>query len=736
MSARFGGPPTSPLARAAAMLSLIALVACSGETLYDTGSGPDVPGPTIRLVDPTAGAQITTGRQVRIRVEASDSLGVSELEVTYRGVATGTIMRTYSPPQTTVVLDTLLQLPAGTGELELRATARNGLGGASQSQEVALEVVAGDETAPSVSYVSFTPARMELGDSIRVRVTAADNSGGSGLARLGLTVLVRTDDRPDTLVFERSATYSPARADQATEEFAFPPPFTSVQDLPRTMALDIFAFAVDSAGNCRATAGSAQVACAPLRPGQPEPIIAAGASTADTTIVVTGTSVRLPANTTVADAVVDMARQRLYLSSVTQSKVEIMDLTTRTFGQFVRVGSEPWGLALNRSGDTLIVGNSGGTNISYVPLQSATPTEDIFKRIRTPNNSIFVVARSIDQDGLQRLGATIIDFSDRPQFIAQDYLGRLLYSTRPTNAAPDGTLRIAVNEAGWQQPEVRLLLDDLVTEPDTARITIAHVDSLRVFTSPGVSDRIEIYDHVPGFPNSIVRSGIRPLFAAIDSLQRDPDSDILWRAGDLDLQVTGLRDTTYVAASGDRRRIAFGEGAASPGRIIMWNAPTGSISNEITVADLVGNASERVTGIALNNDGTLNVARGTQGAYFFKEDLRLQGFSASPVSTAGSGAQLHPDHPTYNVFPPSGPNTLGFVAAGDVIRIFDTVHFSSRGQLPVRDPITGPLRVSRPPAGATGACPGPDCVVARLYGVTNAGTIVIVDVRTRDILQP
>jgi hypothetical protein len=149
----------------------------------------------------------------------------------------------------------------------------------------------------------------------------------------------------------------------------------------------------------------------------------------------------------------------------------------------------------------------------------------------------------------------------------------------------------------------------------------------------------------------------------------------------------------------------------------------------------VGNASEHITGIALNRDGTLNVARGTMGAYFFKEDLRLQGFAASPASTAGSGAQLHPDHPTYNVFPPSSPNTLSFVAAGDVIRIVDTVHFSSRGEIPVRDPITGPLRVSRVPAGAGGPCPGPDCVVARLYGITNAGTVVIVDVRSRDILQ-
>ena len=670
---------------------------------------------------------------MRVLVTATDSLGVSDIEVTYRGVVTGTITRTFAPPRTTVVLDTVIQLPTTAGDLEIRATARNGLGGAGQSNVVSLEVVRGDETPPLVEYTSFTPSRMELTDSIRVSVTGRDNSGGSGLARLGLTVLVRSDQNADTLVFEQSSSYTPPRASPATEVFAFPPPFTSVQDLPRTLVLDIYAFAVDSAGNCTATAGAGALPCAPLRPGQAEPIIAAGTGSNDTTVVVTGRSVNLPSSTIVPDAAVDVARQRLYLSSLTQSRVEVLDLNTLNFNSSIRVGSQPWGITLNRTSDTLIVANSGGTNISYVPLGSANPTEDVLKRIRTPNNSVFIVQRDEDQ-GLVRLAATFIDFSDRPQFIAQDYLGRLLYSTRPTPAAPDGTLRIATNQSGWQAPEVRLLFSELVTQPDTGKFTIANIDSLRVFISPGSSDLIELYDHRDGFPTQIVRSGIKSLFAAIDSLEADPNSDIIWRAGTLDLEVTGLRDTTYVAASGDRRRIAFGEGSTPAGRIIMWNAPTSSISNEITIGDIVGNASERVTGIALNTDGTLNVARGGEGAYFFKEDLRLQGFSNAPTPPLlpGSGAQLHPQHPSYNVFPPSGPNTLSFVASGDVIRIVDTVHFSSRGEIPVRDPITGPLRVSVPPSSA--GCPGPNCVVARLYGVTNAGTVVIVDVRTRDIL--
>jgi hypothetical protein len=45
----------------------------------------------------------------------------------------------------------------------------------------------------------------------------------------------------------------------------------------------------------------------------------------------------------------------------------------------------------------------------------------------------------------------------------------------------------------------------------------------------------------------------------------------------------------------------------------------------------------------------------------------------------------------------------------------------------------GPLRVSTPLSGETAGCPGQDCIVAKLYGVTEKGTVVIVNVRTRDI---
>src|SRR5690625_6992037 len=122
-------------------------------------------------------------------------------------------------------------------------------------------------------------------------------------------------------------------------------------------------------------------------------------------------------------------------------------------------------------------------------------------------------------------------------------------------------------------------------------------------------------------------------------------SDVFYHRGTLILDQIGLSDTTFVSASGDRGRIAFGEGATGPtGRIILWHAEDEGISNEVSVVDLVGNASDRINGVALNRDGSLGVARGDRGAFFFTPDLQMVGSFAEGLETGGAGAALPPDH--------------------------------------------------------------------------------------------
>jgi len=262
---------------------------------------------------------------------------------------------------------------------------------------------------------------------------------------------------------------------------------------------------------------------------------------------------------------------------------------------------------------------------------------------------------------------------------------------------------------------------------------------------------IRIIDHVPGFPNMIIDTASAE--AGLEALLRGLGSDIVVCSGALLNSAVGTRDTTFVAASGDEAWIAFGEGAtAEAGRIIMFDGsdtqpigpgclPDGQ-SNEVKILDLIHNASERVTGLGLNQNGTLGVARGDFAAYYFDRSLRLEGTFSEDINPGGFGAALHPDHNTESAG--STAETLSFVGTAEAtIKIIDTFHFFARGEVPIRDPIVGPLRPTRPIPGFDNVgltCPGdPRCVVVKLFGVTqSAGAtrpdgVVIIDVRERDI---
>lgn len=740
MATKQHGPKPAPiqtLTRRLAVLAFTGVIAgCNGDTLYrDTVEGN---GPAMLIERPVTGGQVTQGRRVPVRVTAADSIGVARIEVIWTGVQSGRIEIPILPPRNTVTIDTAFVLATGsTGNLELRAVGTNGVGAIGRSDAVSLNVTAGDTEAPSLSLVATVPGRVELTDSLRVRVTASDNEGGSGLTRIGLTAIVRTLGSATAQVFEQVFDINPPATGTVVRDFAFLPPFASQTTIPRTMTFEFHAFAVDSASNCAAAVAATpqQLTCEEYSDAQGTHVISGGAAAGLTTTVTAGRSYVLPANSAVADAVPDVTRERLYMSNKGRNRIEVFDLRARQFVSPVTVGSEPWGLSMNRSNDTLIVANSGGTNVSFVPLAGSTLSEAVSRRIHTPNAVIFEIAISTDATGFPRYAPTFVDFSDRPQYIAQDAAGRLLYSTMPTPASPDGTMRVGENLGGWQFPEVRLLLSGTVFEADSSTITILNIDSLRVFTSPSQGDLIELYDHRRGFPGTIIASGIVPLGNALSIMANNPESDIDWVPGRYDRELANLGDTTFVVASGDRRRVAFGEGARGNGRVILWRSADASISNEITIADLVSNSAERILGVTLNNDGTLGAVRGTSAAYFFKnDDLRLEGLFAAPVTPGGqSGAGLHPQHPSYATYPPSGTGTLAFVADETRIRIVDTVHFTERGTIEVRDRVIGPMRVSPPLPGDNTGCTGGDCIIARIYAVTSAGAVTLVEVRGRDI---
>lgn len=606
----------------------------------------------------------------------------------------------------------------------------------------------GGEPPPSAGEVRATveviaPDRIELTDSIVVRITGWDQAAARGVTRLGYTALVRDEAGGGERVLrsDRILAPVPGRGDTVTTSFTIRPDWIAPGNLPEGFRMDVYAWASDSSGSCAVALPEVSDRVFPcVRAVQAgDTTITGGTRPAPIPVLaVVGRTVRFPTPTiVVGDIVVDTLRGNLFLSNRLSNRLHVFQPAAFNWAADVSVGSEPWGLHLNRSGDTLLVANSGGTSVSYVTL-NGTPREVVGRRLQTRNTALFEFTvkerEGVPEDTIVD-AARFLDFSDRPQYTAQDNRGLLLYSTRPTSAAPRGTVRVIENRPGWTEPETRILAripKDLVYSERT--VSVVNADSIHFYEGGS----IEVWDHEPGFPERTIRSGIHRPLDALRALTTTA-SDVEWRLDAAwELEAVSFADTTYVAAARDRSYIAFGDGGQPEvGRVVLWEASTATISRRLTVADLVNNASERVRALELNRDGSLGLARGAFGTYFFSNDLRLRG-TVPELQAGGGGVALHPDHPDTPAPVASSAVTLAFTMSGDrSIRILDTVHYGERGRIPLRDAISGPLRVTPPLPTDNGGqgrnCSGSSCVVVKVFGVTAGGGVVVVDVRASDI---
>ncbi len=738
------------------LLSLLLLVgtltqaACDGDTLYDAIPA-DVDPPEVSIVFPASGGEVQAGQRVPVQVSATDQEGISSITIRITGAVSELITIQFAPPDTAVQADTAFTVPAeATGNIQISVTGVNTQGVQSSAADVVLSVTNVDRLPPWVSLMVEAPPRMELTDLIKVTVRAFDNAGGDGIATTGLTAIVTNTSRSDTLVLNPTETFTGSAADTAVSEFTFSPPFIDPTQLPDTLRIVFFGVAYDREGNCAGAVDEEftnQVACSSVPINGTDYDIANAVTESRQVIAVTGRTSLTPGGGVLSDLLVDPIRSRVYVSNLSRNRIQILEADPGTWGQEVWVGAEPWGLAFSSGGDSLFVANSGGTSISFVSLAGA-PREDLERRFVTQNNALWEVVKSIgsttgDSTAVAdtTLSSLFYDFSDRPQFVAQDAAGRLLFSTRPTSAASTGTVREVRNMMGWAAPDTRIVVhpDDVVR--DDLSTAIVHVDSVYAAVDGSC---VQMWDHKPGFPSIVVTSGCLPLEDALAAMvvHRDAGNSDIWfvEKGQWEFERLALRDTTFVVASGDREWVAFGEGGTDDdeaGRITLWNSDWAGIHSRLLVSDLVNNASERVTGLDLNYDGSLGSASGDGASYFWSTDLRLQG-SVTKTVPGGAGAVLHPNMPSFTPGMVSSDLTLAFVGQADkTIRILDTTHFTERGQLHIRDLIVGPLKAGPPlPTdndGLGAACVGDDCIVLKLYGITDAGGVVVVDVRARDI---
>lgn len=439
-----------------------------------------VGGPRVQILYPGRDSSVTALEELTVTLVIQDRYEIMEAHVVVHGAFEDSINIGTLDDDTIYVP---VPIPAGAlGRATIVARARNALDLVGTSEIIPFNVVAvvtGDQTPPGVAVEFEPPARVELLDTIRVAISARDNSGGSGTRRVGVTVLaVNHSARHDTVVVQLDTTFARLQGGTVPVNFSFTPlqliegvrAATGPLSVPDTLTLLVHGFALDEAGNCGASVGTAEqrLACTSFHSGT----VATGVvGMARQVMVVAGRTVMLPGGGTIADAVVDTARRRLYLSNITENAVEVLDLTTGTFWMpGVMVGSMPWGMTLDLTGDTLIVANSGGTNVSFIDLTQPRPTSEVpNRRLRTPNTLLHQITISETETGI-RYKHEYFDFSDRPQFIAQDARGRLLYSTVPTPTAPPGTLRFADSDpvpgVAGDTAEVRILLLPGAVDPE------------------------------------------------------------------------------------------------------------------------------------------------------------------------------------------------------------------------------------------------------------------------------
>ncbi|MFN7530320.1 MAG: hypothetical protein ACK5T7_04350, partial [Gemmatimonas sp.] len=295
-------------------------------------------------------------------------------------------------------------------------------------------------------FVTDSLNQRVLGTAVAYAVQSPANANTIPVVRTGVsrrvevsdTVFVEATDPVGISVIGyevRSLTGQLLVADSVTSTGAFS---TLVRTFRSRLPVNVFPTTVTIAGFARNANGRRDVAR-----------FGSGAVRADSVQVVAGYTNPLPGGGQIADAIYVPRTDRLYLSNIERNWLEVFNLADSTFRAPVGVGSRPWGLAAwprdrdGAMGDTLLVANSGGTNISYVNLNAGVTGREVY-RYPLPNIMVYSItstkAEGTDQIITQR---TAYDFSDRPQYLATTCVAAVapgtpcgdvvaVYSTTPT----------------------------------------------------------------------------------------------------------------------------------------------------------------------------------------------------------------------------------------------------------------------------------------------------------------
>ncbi len=404
----------------------------------------NLPPPDVKVLSPFSGSSAVLGKSIVVTVMGKTAVKIRSLGLNTTGPVVRADSAIYSSPlkDSLTMQDTIaIPLTASAGTLTITPFLRDSLGQRAVGTSITITV----QTAAQVNSVPVVNAycasssvydnacghvnRIEVGDTVHVE---ADDP--SGIAQLGYEVrsaLGGPIDDSATFVSSGQLTFQP-------HVFTMKLPYTT---FPTTAYIQVFA---RNANGVRAYAK-----------------LASGSDRIDTVTVVAGNTRPLPAGGIVADVMYHPGKDRLYITNITQNRVEVFDLASLAFQPGIIVGSRPWGIAgwprnsTGAIGDTVLVANSGGTSISYVRLDAVGNGVEAF-RYQLPNIIAYTITTTTSvTSGLPTQVRTVYDFSDRPQYLGATCIASggvcgdviLAYSTTPTpgQSAPfqsnNGTLR-------------------------------------------------------------------------------------------------------------------------------------------------------------------------------------------------------------------------------------------------------------------------------------------------------
>ncbi len=673
-----------------------------------TAFDPNVP--KLGFLEP--GATVITGGTYAFQLVSTDTTGLSKIgfRATGSGLnrADSTMLLEPLPQSDTAMFLIAIASDApvgGTFTVVPFAENRDGLRATGNPHVVRIIAPGPDLITPLVNQI--VAPRLETPDSITVSARDAD-----GLVR----VVGFVAKSPAGVVLHRRADTLGIPVQQISRKLAFNAPISL-----RGQTMLVTAYAIDAAGHT----GYA------VPTGASVPVSADSLGKRDQVVYAYGLTYPMPTGSLGADIAVDTARATVFVSNINKNQLEAWNYST-TLSPLppVAVGAMPWGMTIDNSGSLLLVANSGGTNISKVNLNQRQEQG----RVKTSNEYVFNVQYTKDANsgGFKYSVVAIIDYSDRPQYIAQSASGALYYSTRPTYTAPQGTLRRLDNFLDSRAEPRQIWQYGTYLK---GYYVIFNADAVDVIEGQeGVPDIIIICEHTPGDqPSSAVCAQGTTVEGVVATLKSTPVNGNLEAIKDLDVASLALPDTNFVAAGGDRRRVAFGEANTGnrAGRVLQVYDPTGTATgNEIysaplEIIDLTNNASDQVFGIDINNNSTNIGIHGVE-TFFADSSNRLQGKFAT--FNTGAGIAFHPMN--IDEFTADTLARVAFVASGDYsIQIVDSYSYRLRGRIPIRTNLYGPLRAVVPTQAERSA--DPDLVV-KLFGLTPEG-IVVIDVRRGDI---